>query len=105
MRVIIDDRVHDAIENFYKVSLRLHPTLDEVTVERKKDRLYAELETLQVFPFRNSEARHKEEWRRRKYLVLICEDFLFGYKVYTDPVTKEQYVYIHDVVYSSLYFD
>ena len=49
--MIIDDRVHDIIENFYKVSLRLHPTLDEVTVEKKKDRLYAALETLQEFPF------------------------------------------------------
>ena len=105
MRVIVDDRVHDVIENFYKVSLRLHPTLDEMTVERKKDRLYDALETLQEFPFRNAEARHKEEWKRRKYLVLICEDFLFGYKVYTDPETKEQYVYVHDVVYSSLYID
>ena len=105
MRVIIDDRVHDTIENFYQVSLRLHPTLDEVTVERKKDRLYAALETLENFPFRNSEARHKEEWIRRKYLVLICEDFLFGYKVYNDPETKEQYVYVHDVVYASLYKD
>ena len=82
MRVIIDDRVHDVIENFYKVSLRLHPTLGEVTVENKKDRLYAALGTLQEFPFRNAEARHKQEWKRRRYLVLICEDFLFGYKVY-----------------------
>ena len=105
MRVIIDDRVHDVIENFYKVSLRLHPTLGEVTVENKKDRLYAALGTLQEFPFRNAEARHKHEWKRRRYLVLIWEDFLFGYKVYRDPVTKEQYVYVHDVVYSSLYID
>ena len=66
MRVIIDDRVHDTIENFYRVSLRLHPTLDEVTVEKKKDRLYAALDTLREFPFRNGEARHKEEWKKRK---------------------------------------
>ena len=105
MRVIIDDRVHDVIENFYKVSLRLHPTLDEVTVENKKERLYEALETLQEFPFRNAEARCKKEWKQRKYLVLICEDFLFGYKVYKDSETKEQYVYVHDVVYSSLYID
>ena len=35
----------------------------------------------------------------------VIEDFLFGYKVYRDPETKEQYVYVHDVVYSALYID
>jgi hypothetical protein len=68
MRVIIDDRVHDTIENFYKISLRLHPTLDEVTVEKKKDRLYAALETLREFPFRNTEARIKKSGKGESFL-------------------------------------
>lgn len=41
MIIRIDNAVHAEIENFYAISMLLHPTLDETVVQAKKARLYA----------------------------------------------------------------
>lgn len=38
MIVRIDKNVHVQIAEFYAISMALHPTLDEVTIEKKKSR-------------------------------------------------------------------
>ena len=102
MQVIIDIHVHQSIEQFYKAALHLHPTLDEATVENKKERLYAALELIGQYPNLFPIARYKRTWRAAGYREMIAEDFHFGYKVYSD-VDGTQYVIIHDAIHSLLY--
>lgn len=104
MRVIIDKQVHLSIKEFYSMAMELHPSLDLQTVLLKVYRLYEALEILGRFPYIYSTARFKNEWIKKQYRVLVCEDFLFAYKIYTNPKTKETYVYVHDAVHSRLYY-
>lgn len=105
MRVIIDKQVDTIIREFYTEALRLHPTLDSQTIILKIHRLYDSLEILGRFPHIYAVAQFRDEWKEKEYRVLVCEDFLFAYKVYDDPTTGTQYVYIHDAVHSLLYHD
>ena len=47
MIVRIDKNVHVQIAEFYAISMALHPTLDEVTVEKKKSRLFDAIRALE----------------------------------------------------------
>ena len=103
--MIVENRVQEVIEHFYEVALQLHPALDEITVEKKKDRLYAALDILSRFPRMYSTARYNQEWIAKKYRVLVCEDFLFAYNIYYDAEIDEYFVVVHDAVHSLLYHD
>lgn len=48
MRVIIDNEVHLAIEDFYRAAMVRHITLSFQTVEDKKNRLYDAVEDLRL---------------------------------------------------------
>ena len=66
MIVRIDKNVHVQIAEFYAISMALHPTLDEVTVEKKKSRLYDAIRALEKYityrrlptRFRTEQASH-----------------------------------------------
>ena len=47
MRVFIDKEVHLQIESFYEAAMAHHITLDEATVNKKIDRLYDAMESLE----------------------------------------------------------
>lgn len=102
MIVIIDMRVHESIEKFYESALRLHPALDVVTVEQKKERLYAALKLLEKNPYIFPLARYKREWRAKRYRELIAEDFHFAFKIHND-VDGTPYVLVYDATHSLLY--
>ena len=46
MRIIIDEKVHQSIEDFYRAAMKKHITLSFQTVEDKKNRLYDAIEDL-----------------------------------------------------------
>ncbi|MBR1877861.1 MAG: hypothetical protein IJ814_02520 [Paludibacteraceae bacterium] len=104
MTVIIDLKVHEAIENFYSAALNLHPALDIAVVEQKKERLYAALKFLQVNPYIYPLARYKRVWRAKRYRELIAEDFHFAFKIHNDE-NGNPYVLIYDATHSLLYHD
>lgn len=61
MKVIIEEQVHQAILEFYAISMRLHPTLDEETVLAKVERLIGAMYDLGKHPFIYADARLKKK--------------------------------------------
>ena len=103
MKIVVEERVHQAIDSFYDAAILKHwHTLSYEIVERKKDRLYDGLESLvdyaPIFP----KARLKQEWIEKGWQEFICEDFHFAYEITVD-VRGETVIVIHDAVHSFLY--
>lgn len=101
MRVVIDNLVHETLEEFYSISMALHPTLDEVVVEKKKVRLYAALRGLATHASIYPLARIKSNWVEAGYREMICEDFHFAFD-FVDLDNGETIVYVFDAVHSLL---
>lgn len=81
MRVIIENRVHDAIQSFYEISLLKHIALDEETVRKKKARLYDALEALGKYAYIYPKSSYLQEWVKKDYREFLCEDFHFAYTI------------------------
>ena len=105
MKLLIDESVHRSIEAFYAVAMSRHITLGELTIMRKKRRLYAALRDLAKFPIIYPKARFIQSWKEKGYHVFLCEDFHFAYEICYDPIIKKNYVYVVDVVHSLNYHD
>ena len=104
MDVYIDKRVHLQIEDFYDVALLRHPSLDEVIVMRKIQRLYDALELLGLYASIYPISRIKEEWITKGYREYIIEDFHFAYQIYKKE-NGEVFVRVHDACHSFLYHE
>lgn len=102
MRVIIAPQVHYAIEDFYRYALQHHPALDEVTVMKKVDRLYAAMEDLGKYAHIYPLARYKGDWLLKGYQEFICEDFHFAYIIAIDE-DEQEVVIIEDACHSLNY--
>lgn len=102
MKIYIDRKVHYEIERFYETSLLLHEALDEVTVNKKIDRLYDALEGLSIYAHIYAKARYKQEWIDAGYQEFICEDFHFAYQICLNEY-GEEIVRIKDACHSLLY--
>lgn len=103
MKVIIDKKVHQSIENFYKAAMRNHPSLSSQTFEDKKNRLYDAIEDLRFNHRIYPKARLKQEWIDAGWQECICEDFHFAYESGYDQ-SGEEVVYVYDAVHSLLYY-
>ena len=105
MKLIIENSVQQAIEQFYYIAMRLHPTLGELTVRRKKRRLYASLRELAKHPTYYPSAQYRKEWVENNYHVFLCEDFHFAFRICYDPDTRQRFVWVLDAVHSLNYHD
>ncbi len=103
MIVRIDNKVHKQIEEFYAISMALHPSLGELVVKRKKARLYAALRNLSREATIHPLARYKQAWIDAGYREFITEDFHFAYTIYRIKETGEQVAYVIDACHSTLY--
>lgn len=103
MKVIIEEQVRESILEFYSLSMRLHPTLDEVTVMAKVERLIGAMNELSKLCFIYAEARLKQSWIEAGYKEMIVEDFHIAYRIEIDE-DGEQYVVVYDAVHSKLYY-
>ena len=103
MKVIIEELVHQSILEFYAISMRLHPSLEEEVVMAKIERLTGAMSDLGKHPFIYADARLKKSWVDAGYKETIVEDFHIAYKVETDE-DGEQYVAVYDAVHSKLYY-
>lgn len=104
MRVIVLRQVHDSLVNFYAYALQKHPTLDEVVVQAKIDRLLSGLDQLGIFPDKYPYARYKSEWVKRRYRDYCSEDIHFGYKKVRIE-TGEIVIVVFDACHSLLFHD
>ena len=84
MRVIVDDMVVNAIDNFYIVAMSRHISLSEGIVMAKKKRLISALKSLSDYYFIYPKARWKREWITNSWQDFICEDFHFAYEEVLD---------------------
>ncbi len=103
MRILIEERVHQAIESFYDAAILRHwHTLSFDTVENKKNRLYDGLESLANYATIFPKARLKKEWINKGWQDFICEDFHFAYEVVLDK-NGQEVIFVRDAVHSLLY--
>ena len=103
MIVRIDNALHAEIENFYAISMLLHPTLDEAVVQAKKARLYAAIRLLKDYAYIYPRARYKRAWIDAGYREFIAEDFHFAYQIFLVEETGETIAYVIDACHSLLY--
>ena len=104
MRVIVSKQVRDSLVDFYAHAMQKHPTLDEVVVQAKIDRVLDGLNQLGLFPDKYPYARYKSEWIRQRYRDYCCEDIHFGYKKVRIE-TGEVVVVVFDACHSFLFHD
>lgn len=100
--VYFDRKVHEKIKQFYEVSMQLHLSLDEKTVQKKMNRIYDGVLKLGKNALTYREARLMSEWVEAGYRECIIEDFHFAFQVYKDE-NNTIYVYVHDACHSLLY--
>lgn len=102
MRVIISPFVHEVIDEFYDYALMHHEAYDEISVIKKKDRLYHAMYSLGRYARIHPKARLKKEWIENDYYEFISEDFHFAYYVAEDE-RGDDIVIIADACHSLLY--
>ena len=104
MKILIEERVHQAIESFYDAAILKHwHILSFDTVESKKNRLYDGLESLANYATIFPKARLKKEWIKKGWQEFICEDFHFAYEITVD-IHGKTVIVVHDAVNSFLYY-
>lgn len=104
MRVIVQDRVYKALDQFYEASMENHPTLDLQTVLNKEDRLYTALQTLGENYYLYHEPRYILNWIRLGYSDFMVEDFHFAFHVVALP-SGELVVSVEDVRHDLMFHD
>lgn len=102
MKIFIYPIVHQIISDFYDYALQHHDALDEITVNKKIDRLYDAMESIGRYACIHPKARLKQEWIDNGYYESISEDFHFAYFVAEDE-NGEDVAVIVDVCHSLLY--
>ena len=102
MRVRIEDEVVRYLTEFYEHSLQKHPTLDEVTVLKKEQRLIHALQRLGLHAHAHPDATRHIPWIRKGYKDYPCENFHFGYKI-EHRQSGESVVVVYEALYDSMY--
>lgn len=102
MKVVIEKHVEDVLWDFYDVAMRLHPSLDEVTVARKIERLFEEIQSLRLFPYQHSVATFNRSWIASGYRDLVVEDIHIAYEIAAFD-TGELFVHVVDAEHSLLH--
>ncbi len=104
MKVKITDRVFISLTEFYAISLALHPSLDEPTVNAKEQRLIEGLQTLSYCANALPLATRKD-WLANGYHDFHCEGFHFAYRIEVLQTTYESVVVVYDACHDLLYHD
>lgn len=82
MRVYIDNRVYEVMQDFYDQSMDIHPSLDYETVVQKTIRLEKAMYNFAKHAFIFRKEPYRNDWREKGYYEFEHEDFLFAYRVY-----------------------
>ena len=104
MRVIVHERVYMAVDEFYAAAIAKHPALDLETVLKKEERMYNALGSLGKTYYLYQESRYILDWKRKKYLDFIYEDFHFAFHVVALH-SGELVVSVEDARHSLLFHD
>jgi len=102
LEVRIDDGVFLDLTEFYEISLKKYPTLDEATVLKKEQRLIRALKDLGKYALTDHrEVRHLL-WIQKGYKDYYVDGFHFGYKIETLP-SGESVVVVYEALHELLF--
>lgn len=104
MKVLVKESVYETLEDFYRTSMQLHPTLDEITVRKKIRRLTQSIRQLGMHPTSHPFARFKQDWISNKYRDFVFEDIHIAYTI-AQTESGDEFVYVVDACHSLLYHD
>ena len=104
MRVIVRDKVYEALDEFYAISMEKHPTLDLQTILDKENRLFNALQTLGETYYLYNEPRYILDWIRKGYKDFMFENFHFAFHL-TVLSTGEVVVAVEDVRHDLMFHD
>ncbi len=102
LEVRIDDCVYLDLTEFYEISLKKHPALDEVTVIKKEQRLIQALKDLGKYALTDHTQIRHIPWIRKGYKDYYVDGFHFGYKIETLP-SGEQVVVVYEALHELLF--
>jgi len=102
LEVRIDDAVFLDLTEFYKVSLKNHPSLDENTVRKKEQRLIRALKDLGKYALTDHTQVRHIQWIRKGYKDYYVDGFHFGYKIEILP-TGEKVVVVYEALHELLF--
>lgn len=104
MKVRIEDRVFDAMDEFYDASMELYESLSFETVLAKEKRMIADLRKLEHCAEAMLPVRYRSDWKNAEYLDFMTEGFHFAFRIETLP-TVEKVVVVYDACPDSLFHD
>ncbi len=104
MRVKIEDRVFDAMDEFYDASMLKHSLLSMETVIAKEKRMIADLRRLEYCAEAMLPTRFREDWKQKGYMDFMTEGFHFGFRIEVLP-SGEKVVIIYDACPDLLFHD
>lgn len=104
MRIKIEDKVFDALDEFYGASMLMHPLLSMETVLAKEKRMIANLRQLEFCAETMLPTRFREDWKQKGYMDFMTEEFHFGFRIETLP-SGERVVVIYDACPDLLFHD
>lgn len=103
LKVRVDDDVFEDLKNFYEYNLKKHPTLDEVTVLKKEQRLIEALNHLGIYAQTDHRMVRHLPWIRKGYKDYYVDGFHFGYKIEALP-SGERVVVVYEALHELLFF-
>lgn len=104
MKVVVSPQAYTALEDFYKVALETHPSLDENTVLQKIERFENALQRLEYFPYSCPRVRYRKSWIEQGCRDFVFENLHAAYKIVKDR-QGNKFVYVIDACHSKLYHD
>lgn len=103
LEVRIEDEVYQDLVDFYDYNLEKHPTLDEVTVLKKEQRLINALKHLGTYALTDHKITKHVPWKRKGYKDFYFDGFHFGYKIETLP-SGERVVVVYEACHELLFY-
>lgn len=104
MKVYIDNKVYEVLDNFYDVSMRNHISLDYPIVIAKINRLEKAMRDFAEYAEIFHINPYKREWQEAGFYEYYTEGFHFAYKVYCLS-SGEKVLYYHDAVHDTLNYN
>lgn len=104
MKVYIDKKVYQVLDQFYEASMRKYITLDYSTVLDKINRLEQAMYAFAGVAGIVKKRPYRKDWQEAGYYELYVENFHFAYRLYSLE-TGETVLYYHDAVHDTLNYN
>lgn len=104
MKVVIDRKVFDVLNDFYTISCREHVTLSFEECIAKINRLEHAMQNFSEYAEILHKVPYRKDWQELGFSEFFVENFHFAYRVYILP-DGEKVLRYHDAVHSYLNYN